>query len=692
MSWRDIFSRLFKGAEKSYQPFSSLTSSSGVVSQQNLIANNKNWVFVAVDRISSAASGVRFKVMRYKQNGDDEELFDGDVYNFMQKPHPMLTWLDFTYLDFAYKELAGNAFWEVVGDGKDRQLIPLIPTRVRPVYENGILIGYKYQDGIKQRNIVPDRMLHDKFPSPESPFWGVGPLFRIADWVETDAFATEFNRLFFVNGASFGGFIETEEESKDRIELIKLGMAQNHSGVKNSHKLGVLPKNAKFKAASQTMRDMQFSELDDRYRDKILAAFGVPKTLAGLVTEVNRASAEASEYIFAKYVIEPKIKRYVEFLNKSVVPLFDKTKQIYIDYEEFVPEDREMAIKENQAALGNQSYMTINEVRADKGLPPISGGDVVYGTPFGAPIGSPQIDKDVQVVNERSVIDLLAEKAVDIAIPAIDKDAVAYKAFSERVEQYEKILAEKIVGFNEKQKNEVLQKLVRITKAVSKTDLWDQEYEVGVMVNFVEPILRLILTEQAAQEFMDQGFEGELDISAISVAEIVAREAKRMAKSYNNTTAELLKTALNEGIKQGEGVPELTKRIQEIYEFSDSYRAKMTAQTESFYIANKANSEAYKQSGVVKSIRWWTSEDERVCEFCGPMHGKSIGVKEVFFKKGDTYEGRDGGKLKLDYRTIDVPPIHPNCRCFIRPDEIEVTLAVEDEDIIKTLETLLNEA
>jgi hypothetical protein len=98
----------------------------------------------------------------------------------------------------------------------------------------------------------------------------------------------------------------------------------------------------------------------------------------------------------------------------------------------------------------------------------------------------------------------------------------------------------------------------------------------------------------------------------------------------------------------------------------------MVAETESFYIANKASREAYIQSGVVKTMRWWTAEDERVCEFCGPMHGRVIGVKEVFFKKGEVVAGRDGGNLNLNYRTMDVPPLHTSCRCFVRPEEISV--------------------
>lgn len=55
----------------------------------------------------------------------------------------------------------------------------------------------------------------------------------------------------------------------------------------------------------------------------------------------------------------------------------------------------------------------------------------------------------------------------------------------------------------------------------------------------------------------------------------------------------------------------------------------------------------------------------------GRQHARTIGVDEMFFQKGDVLSA-DVKELKLDYRAIDVPPLHTNCRCFIRPERIEV--------------------
>lgn len=44
-------------------------------------------------------------------------------------------------------------------------------------------------------------------------------------------------------------------------------------------------------------------------------------------------------------------------------------------------------------------------------------------------------------------------------------------------------------------------------------------------------------------------------------------------------------------------------------------RAALIAKTESFRAANGANKEAWKASGVVQTIRWYSAEDSKVCQF-----------------------------------------------------------------------------
>jgi len=684
----DFLKRLFsQGGKKgvSYQGSATWqTLYPADVAERNLLYNNKEWVFIAVDRIAKSLAGIRFKVMRYERNGDDQEVFDGPLVDFLENPGAGFTGKDFVYLDTAYKELTGNAFWEIIGG---RELKPLIPTEVKPILKGTKLVGYKVHDQLPPRTLTLNKVLHDRYVDPRKPYWGVGKLEKIARWVDTSSFANEFLRNFFVNGATFGGFIETEEESEERIKLIKLGLQTEHQGVQNAHKMAVLPKGSKFAPATANMQDMQFGETDDRYRDKILSGFGVPKTMVGLTTEVNRATAEASEYVFAKYTLKPIADDFVEFLNVHIAPLFDTSGRFYFAYEEFVPENMDIKLKEREISLAKQAYKTVNEVRAEIGLPPVQGGDTVYNAmnlPLGekppAPMAAPAGDEPKKyaprhvrhALRRERLIDDIVSRASEIVSEHHDPDAESHKHFVARVAQHEQLVAGKIRDFNNRQQREVIEHLSRMTKAIAKGDLFDMDGEVAVLVDFVTPMLKGLLIEQGIEEYAAQDFPGAFDTQKSSVARIVQLAAKRLAKSYNNTTASLLKDELEEGISAGEDFTQLAARVNQVYEFSDQVRAVAVARTESFYVANEGSREAYRQSGVVQSVRWYTAEDERVCPYCGPLNGKVIGVNEVFFKKGDEIT-TDAGTLKLNYRTIDVPPLHTHCRCFIRAEKIEVS-------------------
>ncbi len=693
------------------------------VTSRNLITNDKNWVYVATDKNAKTLASVRFKVMK-TQGGKDVEVWNGPIYEFLNKPNPALTLRNFIYVESAFLQITGNAFWKIIRKGtKVEKIEPLNPLSVSPIRKDGVLIGYKYSTPDGVQTYSAEDILHDYIPSIADPYWGTGTLSRVAEWVDTDAYAAEFNRLFFVQGASFGGFIESDADSKERLELIKHGLVNSHTGVGNAHKYGVLPKGAKFSKAQASMTDMQFVELDDRYRDKILAAFGVPKAILGLTQGENRATAESAEYIYTKYTIKPHADAFVDFLNTRFVPLFDKTGQYFIAYEDFIPRNQEIDIKEAESALAKQAYMTINEVRETRGLPPVAGGDVVI-QPSGTdskPVVPQKSRRSMTLEKEpdtqtKSLADSLAEKMVDAITVATtkqeepvetDPDIIAHKDFVARIEQYETQLTDKVRDFNQQQRGTVLLNLKTMVKSVKKGDVLDMPKEVSLMVDFVSPIMGALFREQMLREWEAQNFDGEAPTQSEKVKDIIDRAVNKLCEEYNDTTASLLKDAINEGLKENETIAQISSRVANVYEFSDLTRAVMVAKTETAYIANTASREAYIESGVVETVRWYTAEDERVCEFCGPMNGRVISVKEAFYKLGEEVTGKDGGKIKVDYRSVYTPPLHPNCRCLIRAESIkvktvepivvekiverEVVREVEDESLIEALEEALND-
>src|SRR5262245_12844512 len=109
-------------------------------------------------------------------------------------------------------------------------------------------------------------------------------------------------------------------------------------------------------------------------REDIAAAFGVP--MAFLTRETNLANLQAAERQHAK-VIYAKLRRRDEKLNEQLIPLFDPTGRLFFDSDDPRPQETEQdRLQEMQDLL--LGVLVINEVRAQRGLPPVAWGDTPY--------------------------------------------------------------------------------------------------------------------------------------------------------------------------------------------------------------------------------------------------------------------------------------------------------------------------
>jgi hypothetical protein len=60
---------------------------------------------------------------------------------------------------------------------------------------------------------------------------------------------------------------------------------------------------------------MQFAESRKDLRDEILAIFRVPKPVLGIFEDINLASAQVADLVFAKYTVKPKMRFFVDKLS-----------------------------------------------------------------------------------------------------------------------------------------------------------------------------------------------------------------------------------------------------------------------------------------------------------------------------------------------------------------------------------------
>lgn len=684
------------------------TPLSSNMSDAQMLASNRNWVFTCVDKIATTMSGIELELNSVDTKGNKVEIEDHKVLDLLRKPNNYMTGRDLIYMVISHIKLTGNAYLLLDQATNPTQMAVLIPSNVKPNFNANRtdIVSYSYRISNFAETYDADRVIHLKTPSITNPFKGSGVLASIASWVDVDDAATEFNRLFFVNGAAPSGILETEATSEEGLLLAKRGFEMRYSGTNNSHKTAVLSKGSKYNPLSTSPRDMQFSEMDTRYRDKILAGFGVPKSIVGITEDVNRANADANIYVYMLFTIDPLMKWFVAYLNEWLLPKFTGTEKMYFCYDEIIPENEDLEIKQNTAALGGQSYKTINEVREEEGLAPIENGDFIYGGFSTVPIGkvTPQtvennmdnaqaksFNKVVKTermrtaIKKEGLLDALTEKFAGPLYKAAKAELaeIVHKEFIERTTPYENKFIKAVQAFDEKLKAQVIENLSKDGKDYAKKELFNATQATELFIGITSPILQDLLKSegQAQMDRLDAGTPfNPLDEKAQKrIKDLLGLTSQ----SYTDTTLKLLNQQLQEGIDAGEGLTALVQRVTDVFALTNTYRANQVARTTVFGVANSAAREAYKQSGVVKTVAWHTAEDEKVCEYCGPMDGKTIDVDSNFFDKGDTVEGADGGTFAVSFMGIEDPPLHPSCRCFTNAETIEVQRAQDGGTINK---------
>lgn len=119
---------------------------------------------------------------------------------------------------------------------------------------------------------------------------------------------------------------------------------------------------------------------------------------------------------------------------------------------------------------------------------------------------------------------------------------------------------------------------------------------------------------------------------------------------------EVTKAALQAAVSQFVETPGMSiGDVMNLLPFDEerALRVSVTEITRAYATANQMAGEDLKEEfpGVRVMKQWFTNNDDRVCELCGPLDGTEVGIDENFYEPESDYE--DGN-----------PPRHVNCRCW----------------------------
>jgi Phage portal protein len=120
-----------------------------------------------------------------------------------------------------------------------RAIYLLNPGRVRVKLNKSVfpyvIDHYEFTIDNKIFKFDPYQIVHLKYPDPGDPYVGIGIPQTIPVWIDSDNYAMEYNRKFFINGANIGLYVQSETNVEGNLERIKRGMRDNYAGNENAH-------------------------------------------------------------------------------------------------------------------------------------------------------------------------------------------------------------------------------------------------------------------------------------------------------------------------------------------------------------------------------------------------------------------------------------------------------------------------
>jgi len=639
------------------------------------LQNYIGWVYACVSAIAEDVSTMEL-VLKEKSK-DGYKIID-DVNHPVLKPlysvNDFMSSGQLLYNTAAYGELEGNAFWYLARNlnGEIREIWSLDPTRVSIIKDEKTFIGgyeFRKEDGGTIRLAVDEVIPFKRF-NPLDQYRGMGTLAAAAMAVDVDRYASQWNRNFFFNSALPSGVIEYPSKLKsEQAKTLREMWNSLFQGIGNSNKTAVLTDGAKFNKLSLSQKDMDFLEQRRFSRDEILGIFKVPKTVLGIVEDVNRANAEATEYVFAKRVIKPRMNFIVDHLNEFYLPLFGaKYQNLRFTFKDPVPQNIELDLKRKNTGLAGMPWLTINEVRKEEGLAPVADGDKVYINFSLSPMGAVQdqekataadVKKEAEKLNNisKDVKDTIDKLGMGLGIkPKMDNNQFIEKRVKfirEEIGAKKKVFTDEFM----KQKKYVLGRLKKKKSIMVKADkddligtvFDDWESQVEILYNPVEETLRESL-KHSGQHVLDKlNINISFDLKAPRVKEWLEKYALEHCTSIADSFKDEVKRLISQSVDDGLGMEAIAEKIGNFYDDQAEWRALRVARTEVISGYAKGTLEGAVQSGVVRGKKWLTANDDRVEEEClRNQQDGEIGLDDSF-SSGDS-----------------APPVHPNCRCVLQ--------------------------
>lgn len=381
-------------------------------------------VFACLAALAAAYIEAPLRVYRRTGPGKQQELPDHPLQALLTVPNPVMSPLEvWAWVQWA-KHLDGNAYLRKMRSGHRTrgnviELWPISPCRIELRSEGGRYISayrYHYAPG-EYEDIPPENMIHLRYGLDDRDHRkGLSPMRRLLRAVTTDERAQQWTDSLLANYAIPGLLVTTKARLRQEEADALKAKVRSLYGNDRRGDVGVLDSEADMKQFGFSPEQMELGELHDIPETRIAAVFRVPPIVAGLRAGLQRATysnfREARE-AFTESTLMPLWAMDAAVMQARLVPDFAASdRRIVVAHDltdvRALQEDEDAKYTRLQRAVGGP-WVTVNEARADTGLPPLPDGDVllvpINVTPTAPDALLPEPEPAAEVVPEGAPVD-----------------------------------------------------------------------------------------------------------------------------------------------------------------------------------------------------------------------------------------------------------------------------------------------
>ncbi|MCP4566805.1 MAG: phage portal protein [FCB group bacterium] len=621
---------------------------------------------------------------------DVEEVLSHPWLNLSTEVNQFLNGFSLRGLTQLYKQVTGNAYWLVPKDQngvpESIWVMPAQHVRILPDLDKFIK-GYVYgAEPSNQEIFEPEDVVHFKYPSVKSMYYGLGPMEASYLAVTLNADFDEFERAVLDNGAVIPFVLGTEEFINDTsIERQRKELMRLHGGFHNAGKFAILHSGLKPLPLAWKPTDINYEKGMSSTMQKIFGIFGVP--ISKVTENSTRAHAEAANRTYMADTINPLVIDEADMINQNILPCYDE--KLFVAPDNPVPEDKEFQLKK-QTERQKGGALTINEIREIDGLEPVVDGDtvLVLGTykPLDKIINPPEPVLPPGFGGDGS--DVASESDADDE-KSIHQRSHIYKTLTDTTDvdelaKIERDMERAALGWFAATTVIVMPFINQFTTSsvaayeAATINAW-VEVEASGIASLGPQIVRSL---NAGGKFGAAQLPAAVSqpiIGPTSAVEWAKQHAAKRITTITKNTEEVVRGIVADGLSTGKthikiaseirgniglnkkqweemkrfkvGHPDKNgkptrpipkrKEIGDLYKKKQRERANMISRTETSQAMNEGSVNTYKQAGIVK-VEWNAAPD--ACAICLPYHGQKFPIDS---------------KPEL--------PFHPNCRCSWLP-------------------------